>query len=65
MTDDEKLESSRIEKNTNGPIATRNLKIWQSLVKNYEMVEGAHLSNSLVILLALIDGAAIKFCGHL
>lgn len=56
MTDDEKFESSRIEKKgTNGQINAKNRKIWQSIVKDYEMVEGAHLSNSFIILLALID----------
>ncbi|MGH9964121.1 MAG: hypothetical protein ACRD47_10470 [Nitrososphaeraceae archaeon] len=55
MTEDEKFESSRIEKGTNGQRDEKRLKIWQSLVKHYEMVEGAHLSNSFVILLALIE----------
>ncbi|MGC1133497.1 MAG: hypothetical protein WA941_11790 [Nitrososphaeraceae archaeon] len=55
MTDDEKLQSSRIEKGRNGQINAEKRKIWQSLVKDYEMVEGAHLSNSFIILLSLID----------
>lgn len=50
MTDkDEKLDSEGVERDT------KSSKVWQSLVKNYEMVQGAHPSNSFIILLALID----------
>jgi hypothetical protein len=48
-------ESPAIEKETIGQVDASNRKLWQSLVKNYEMVEGAHLSNSFIILLALLD----------
>jgi len=55
MTDDEKLKSSRVRKNIDEQIHAEKRKIWQSLLKNYEMVEGAHLSNGFIILLALSE----------
>jgi hypothetical protein len=31
-------------------------KIWENIAKNYDMVEGAQLSNSFILLMALSDG---------
>ena len=36
-----------------GPSSTQ--KIWESIAKNYETIQGAQLSNSFIILMALSD----------
>lgn len=36
-------------------ISLSSQKIWESIAKNYEMIEGAQLSNSFIILMALSD----------
>jgi hypothetical protein len=49
--------SSAKEKKKKTPIEPHfpTQKIWDSIVKNYDMINGAQLSNSFIILLALND----------
>ena len=57
MVKDEWLDSRRIQKK-NKSIREPNpesLKVWTSIAKNYEMIEGAQFSNSFIILMALDD----------
>ena len=46
---DQKKEKKSIEPNS------ERHRIWESIAKNYDMIEGAQLSNSLIILMALSE----------
>jgi hypothetical protein len=54
MVKDEGLDSRGLQKKKSlKELDPKNQKIWSSLEKNYEMIEGAQLSNSFIILMAL------------
>ena len=46
---DQKKEKKSIEANS------ERHRIWESIAKNYDMIQGAQLSNSLIILMALSE----------
>jgi DNA-binding PadR family transcriptional regulator len=48
----EKIKRKK-KKETITKLSPNSLQIWESIAKNYEMVEGAKLSNSFIILMAL------------
>jgi hypothetical protein len=56
MVKDERLDSKKIQKKKSiKELNPENQKIWTSIADNYEMIEGAQLSNSFIILMVLND----------
>jgi predicted transcriptional regulator len=51
--DDGLTSTEKHKKKTLKEPSQENQKIWASIAKNYEMIEGAQLSNSFIILMAL------------
>jgi hypothetical protein len=57
MVKGEDVETERIKKRKRLKILTPEIqKTWESIVHNYELIEGAQLSNSFIILM-ILDGA--------
>jgi hypothetical protein len=57
MVKEEDVETERIKKRKRLKILTPEIqKIWESIAHNYELIEGAQLSNSFIILM-ILDGA--------
>ena len=48
-----KVEEKIAEKNEQQQQESSNAKIWNEIVKNYEMIQGAQLSNSFILLMVL------------
>ncbi len=54
MVKEDDLETERIKKQKRFKVLTPDIqKIWKSIVDNYELIEGAQLSNSFIILMTL------------
>ena len=51
---DEQTEDIEAKKNQK-EISTTTSKLWSSIVKNYEMIQGAQLSNSFILLMVLSE----------
>lgn len=54
MVKDDDLETERIKKQKRFKVLTPDIqKIWKSIADNYELIEGAQLSNGFIILMTL------------
>ena len=54
MVKEDDLETERIKKQKRFKVLTPDIqKIWKSIADNYELIEGAQLSNSFIILITL------------
>jgi hypothetical protein len=48
-------QAEAITKKNQKEISNSSSKLWSSIVKNYEMIQGAQLSNSFILLMVLIE----------
>jgi (p)ppGpp synthase/HD superfamily hydrolase len=49
----EKIDSSIVESSESSTKKNKKERIWNEIVKNYEMIQGAQLSNSFILLMTL------------